>query len=60
MIDRFSQIEPKVLLAVDGYVYRDKRVDRSAEVEAIASGLPTLEHVVRVRLRRRRRRAGAS
>jgi acetoacetyl-CoA synthetase len=48
VVDRFAQIEPKVLLAVDGYVYRDKRVDRSAEVEAVAKGLPTLEHVVRV------------
>jgi acetoacetyl-CoA synthetase len=48
VVDRFAQIEPKVLLAVDGYVYRDKRVDRSAVVAAIAHGLPTLEHVVRV------------
>ena len=48
VVDRFAQIEPKVLLAVDGYVYRDRRLDRSAEVEAIAKGLPTLEHVIHV------------
>jgi len=35
VIDRFEQIEPKVLLAVDGYVYGDKRFDRSAQVEEI-------------------------
>jgi acetoacetyl-CoA synthetase len=48
VVDRFAQIEPKVLVTIEGYVYRDERVDRSAEVEAIAKGLPTLEHVVRV------------
>jgi acetoacetyl-CoA synthetase len=48
VVDRFAQIEPKVLLAIDGYTYRDTRVDRRAEVEAIRAGLPTLEHVVRV------------
>lgn len=48
VIDRFGQIEPKVLFAVDGYLYGDRRIDRSAEVEAITAGLPTLEHVVNV------------
>jgi acetoacetyl-CoA synthetase len=46
VIDRFSQIEPKVLLAVGGYGYRDRYVDRRAEVAAIRAALPTLEHVV--------------
>jgi acetoacetyl-CoA synthetase len=48
VIDRLAQIEPKVLLAVNGYTYRDARVDRSAEVAAITAGLPTLEHVIEV------------
>ncbi len=48
VIDRFAQIEPKLLLTVDGYTYRDARVDRRAVVEAIRAGLPTLEHTVRV------------
>ena len=48
VIDRFAQIEPKVLLTVAGYRYRDRDVDRRAEVEAIRAGLPTLEHVVHV------------
>ena len=46
VIDRFAQIKPKVLLAVGGYGYRDRYVDRRAEVEMIRAGLPTLEHVV--------------
>jgi acetoacetyl-CoA synthetase len=44
--DRWRQIEPVVLLAVDGYRYGDKPVDRRAEVSAIRSELPSLRHVV--------------
>jgi acetoacetyl-CoA synthetase len=48
VLDRLAQIEPKVLLVVNGYTYRDKRIDRRAEVAAIAAGLPTVEHVIEV------------
>jgi acetoacetyl-CoA synthetase len=48
VVDRFSQIEPRVLLAVGGYGYRDRYVDRRGEVAAIRARLPTLEHVVSV------------
>jgi acetoacetyl-CoA synthetase len=48
VLDRQAQIEPKVLLVVNGYTYREARVDRRAEVAAIAAGLPTVEHVVEV------------
>jgi acetoacetyl-CoA synthetase len=47
-LDRLAQIEPKVLLVVNGYTYRDTRIDRRAEVAAIAAGLPTVEHVIEV------------
>jgi len=47
VLDRFRQIEPKVLLGVDGYAYGGKTFDRGAELEAIAKGLPTLEATVR-------------
>jgi acetoacetyl-CoA synthetase len=47
VIDRFSQIEPKVLLAVDGYRYGGRDHDRRAQVEEIASAIPSLERVVR-------------
>jgi acetoacetyl-CoA synthetase len=48
VIDRFAQVSPKVLLAVDGYAYGGKRFDRRAEVAAIAAELPGLQAVVMV------------
>jgi len=42
VVDRFSQIEPKVLLTVDGYRYGDRAVDRTDEVAAIRAALPSL------------------
>ncbi|MCW2503959.1 MAG: acetoacetyl-CoA synthase [Actinomycetia bacterium] len=47
--DRWQQIGPKVLVAVDGYRYGGKAVDRSGEVAAIRAALPSTEHVVGVR-----------
>ena len=44
--DRLVQIDPKVLVAVDGYRYGTKGVDRRAEVEAIRAALPSLETLV--------------
>lgn len=52
--ERFKQIEPQMLIAVDGYVYNGKTVDRSETVRAIAAKLPTLWHVVIVPARRAR------
>jgi acetoacetyl-CoA synthetase len=48
VIDRFSQIEPKVLLAVDGYRYGGKDFSREDAVSRIAGELPSLERVVRL------------
>jgi acetoacetyl-CoA synthetase len=48
VIDRFAQIEPKVLLAVDGYRHGGKDFDRTAAVQAILEELRTVEHVVDV------------
>jgi acetoacetyl-CoA synthetase len=48
VIDRFAQIEPKVLLAIDGYRYGGKDFDRGTAVERIASEMPSLERVVRL------------
>jgi len=48
VIGRFSQIEPKVMLAVGGYGFRDRYVDRRSEVAAIRAALPSLEHVVSI------------
>ncbi len=46
VVDRFTQIEPSVLVATDGYRYGGKVIDRRAEVAAIQAGLPTLRHTV--------------
>jgi acetoacetyl-CoA synthetase len=48
VIDRFDQIEPKVMFAVAGYTYGDKPIDKRAEVEEIRAAIPSLEHVVHV------------
>ena len=49
VVDRFAQIEPVVLFAVDGYRYGDKAVDKRADVAAIEAALPTRRHTVHVR-----------
>jgi acetoacetyl-CoA synthetase len=46
VVDRFAQIEPKLLFAVDGYRHGGKDFDRSAALEDILAGLPTVAHVV--------------
>jgi acetoacetyl-CoA synthetase len=48
VIDRWKQIQPRVLVAVDGYRYGDKAVDRRDEVAAIRAALPGLEHVITI------------
>jgi acetoacetyl-CoA synthetase len=48
VIDRLTQLEPTVLLAVGGYGYRDRSIDRGSEVAAIRAALPSLRHVVHV------------
>ena len=48
IIDRFAQINPSVLLAVGGYRYGNKDVDRGREVAEIRAALPTLQRVVSV------------
>ncbi|HSZ69207.1 MAG TPA: acetoacetate--CoA ligase [Solirubrobacteraceae bacterium] len=48
VIDRFAQIEPKVLLAVDGYRHGGKDFDRRAAVGEILAELPSVRHAVLV------------
>ena len=49
VVDRLGQLEPSVLLAVGGYVWGDKLVDRREQVAAVRAGLPSLRAVVDVR-----------
>ena len=46
VLDRFKQIEPKVLFAVDGVCYGGREMDRRAVVSELCAGLPTLRHVI--------------
>ncbi len=46
VIDRLAQIEPTVLLTIDGYRYGDRVIDRTAEVAEIRAGLPSLRATV--------------
>jgi acetoacetyl-CoA synthetase len=46
VVDRFAQIEPKVLLAVDGYRYGGKDFDRCDVVRAMVAEMPSLERTV--------------
>jgi len=50
VVDRFAQIEPTVLLAVDGYTYNGRDYPRTGVVAEIAAQLPTLKAVVMVDL----------
>ena len=46
VLDRFTQLAPKVLLCVDGYQYGGKPFNRKPEVEQIIGKLATLERVI--------------
>jgi acetoacetyl-CoA synthetase len=46
VVDRFAQIAPKVLIAVDGYRYGGKDFDRREVVAGLREEIPSLEHVV--------------
>ena len=46
VVDRFAQIEPKVLFAADGYRYGGKDFDRHDAIAQLQGELPTLQHTV--------------
>jgi len=46
VLDRYSQLTPKLIFCVDGYSYGGKLFDKRAEIRHIIDGLPTLAHVV--------------
>lgn len=48
VIDRFADLEPKLLLAIAGYTYGEKPIDRRAEVAEVRAEIPSLERVVHV------------
>ena len=46
VLDRFKQIEPRVLIACDGVRYGGRALDRSAVVTELLAALPTVQHVL--------------
>ena len=46
VLDRFSQIRPKVLVAADGYRHAGKAIDLLERLERVVGGLPETECVV--------------
>lgn len=58
-VDRLRLVEPKVLVAVDGYRYGGKAIDRSSELAAIREALPGLAATVLVAPPERARSIGA-
>ncbi len=46
VLDRWSQVEPKVLLAIDGYRYGTKQINIAGVVDQIRQGLPSVQHIV--------------
>jgi len=48
IVDRFGQIEPKVLFGCDGYCYGGKQIDCRQKLAAVAASLPTVQSTVLV------------
>ncbi len=46
VLDRFGQIEPKILIGVDGYFYNGKEIDTLAKLGEIANSLKTVKKVI--------------
>ncbi len=46
VVDRFGQIEPKVLLTVDGYFYGGKQHDCLEKVRKVVAEIPSVGHVI--------------
>ena len=46
IIDRFQQIEPKILITGDGYTYNGKPIDKTETIHELCDNLPTLKQVI--------------
>ena len=46
LLDRFAQVDPKILIACDGYRYNGKTLDIRERISAVVKRLPTVEQVV--------------
>lgn len=53
VLDRFSQVAPKLLFVADGYYYNGKSYDSLAKVKDIVAGLPSLQKTIVARYTRK-------
>ena len=49
LLDRFTQIEPSVLIGVDGYRFNHKAIERLDQLDELRAQLPTVQHTILVR-----------
>jgi acetoacetyl-CoA synthetase len=49
VLDRFGQIQPKVLFAIESYYYNGKLIDCSEKIEAIRKSIPSIEEVILIK-----------
>src|SRR5260370_128558 len=48
VLDRFGQIEPKVLFAADGYVFNGRPIDSLERGRAVSEGIDSIQHIAMV------------
>ena len=46
VVDRFGQVEPRILFCADGYYYNGKRFDSLVRLPEILTRIPSIEHAV--------------
>jgi acetoacetyl-CoA synthetase len=49
VLDRFGQIKPKVLFAIESYYYNGKKIDCSEKIKLITDNIPELEKIILVK-----------
>ena len=48
ILDRFSQVQPKILFVTDGYAYKNKVFNNTAKITALLQNLPTVKQTVMI------------
>lgn len=46
LLDRFEQLQPKIVLTADGYLYKEKAHDSLAKIEQALERLPSVEQLI--------------
>ncbi len=49
VLDRFGQIKPKILFAIESYYYNGKLIDCSEKIEAIRKSIPSIEKIILIK-----------